>query len=346
MTGQGAHVLPVGPKNTTGSQGLAKEKNGAQSGPRSCFYSASEPRSPVSLIEGSYSTMKVLVIGSSGFIGQTLVSRLLAEGHEVEAWDRREGIARQGLTMRTVDLLGPTPLPRPEGPPWEATFHLAAHAVPGITWTRDLVMQNLTMTARVFDHLAEHSPGCRSIFTSSAFVYAPSREPKREDAPLGSIHPYALSKQLGEAWALSRRNDLRIFVVRPFNQIGPGMPQGLLVPDLLARIRSGEGPVRMLGRNDFRDFLDWRDAMDAYVALLSVDAPSGRIWNLCSGRSTPVSELVTEVLNALNLPLEVHFADPAQEVLVGDPTRLTIDTGWKPQRRLRDTVKAILEYGS
>ena len=286
--------------------------------------------------------MKVLVIGSSGFIGQALVAKLLAEGHEVEAWDRREGEARPGLTLRTVDLLGPAPLPRSEGKPWEAAFHLAAHAVPGITWTRDLVMQNLAMTARAFDHLAEHAPGCRAIFASSAFVYAPTRDPAREDAPLGSIHPYALSKQLGEAWALSHRNELRVFIVRPFNQVGPGMPQGLLVPDLLARIRAGEAPLKMRGRNDLRDFLDWRDAMDAYLALLTVDAPSGRIWNLCSGRATPVAELVREVLNALHLSTEVNFADPAQEALVGDPTRLMQDTGWSPRRSLRDTVAAIL----
>ena len=127
--------------------------------------------------------MKVLVIGSSGFIGQALVSRLLAEGHEVEAWDRRPGAPLPGQTLRTVDLLGTASLPMPEGRPWEAAFHLAAHAVPGITWTRERVLQNLTMTARVFDHLAEHAPGCRAIFASSAFVYAPTREPLREDAP-------------------------------------------------------------------------------------------------------------------------------------------------------------------
>ncbi|MBK8793331.1 MAG: NAD(P)-dependent oxidoreductase [Holophaga sp.] len=287
--------------------------------------------------------MKVLVIGSSGFIGQALVSRLLAEGHDVEAWDRREGDARPGLTMRTVDLLGPAPLPRPEGRPWEAAFHLAAHAVPGITWTRELVMQNLAMTARVFDHLAEHAPGCRAIFTSSAFVYGPTRELLREDAALSSIHPYALSKQLGEAWALSRRNDLLVFVVRPFNQIGPGMPPGLLLPDLLTRIRLGEAPILMRGRNDLRDFLDWRDAMDAYLTLLTVDAPSGRIWNLCSGRATSVLELAQEVLDVLRLPVAVSFTDPTHEALVGDPTRLMGDTGWKPRRSLRNTVEAILK---
>jgi nucleoside-diphosphate-sugar epimerase len=241
-----------------------------------------------------------------------------------------------------VDLLGPAPLPRPEGRPWEAAFHLAAHAVPGITWTQDRVLENLTMTARAFDHLAEHAPGCRAIFASSAFVYAPTREPVREDAPLGALHPYALSKQLGEAWALSHRNKVRVFIVRPFNQVGPGMPQGLLVPDLLARTRSGESPLQMRGRNDLRDFLDWRDAMDAYLALLTVDAPSGRIWNLCSGRATPVADLIREVLDALHLSMEVHFADPAQEALVGDPARLTADTAWHPRRSLQDTVAAIL----
>ena len=286
--------------------------------------------------------MKVLVVGSAGFIGRALVSRLLAEGHEVEAWDRRPCGTQPGPRERTVDLLGDSPLPTPEGRPWEAAFHLAAHSVPGITWTRDLVMQNLFMTARVFDHLATTARGCRAIFTSSAFVYAPSREPVKEDHALGSIHPYALSKQLGETWALSRRNDLRVFVVRPFNQIGPGMPPGLLVPDLLSQIQSCGSIIQMRGRNDIRDFLDWRDAMDAYLALLTVEAASGSVWNLCSGRATPVLDLIQEVLAAKGLSGTAHFADPAQDTLVGDPRQLMKDANWSPRRSLRETVEAIL----
>ena len=204
-------------------------------------------------------------------------------------------------------------------------------------------MENLAMTGRAFDHLAEHAPGCRAVFTSSAYVYAPSREPMCEDSPLGPRHFYALSKQLGEDWVVSHRDRLRVFVIRPFNQIGPGMPPGLLVPDLLARIRAGETPIQMRGRNDIRDFLDLRDAMDAYVALLTVDAPSGRIWNLCSGRATPVSGLIQGVLEALRLPVNIRFADPAQEALVGDPTLLMRETGWTPRRSLCDTIAAIIE---
>lgn len=289
--------------------------------------------------------MKVLVVGGSGFVGRALVSSLLGTGHEVEVWDRSPMAEGPGLRCRSVDLLGGQDLPLPEGRPWDAAFHLAAFSVPGMAWTHDLVMANLRMTARVFDHLAGVAEGCRAIFASSAFVYAPSAVPLRETDPLGATHPYALSKHLGETWALSLRDRLRVFIVRPFNQIGPGMPQGLLVPDLLDRIRSGETPIRMRGRDDLRDFLDWRDATDAYLRLLEVDAPSGSIWNLCSGRPTRVSQLIAALLEAHGLDRSVTFADPAVESLVGDPSRLQAATGWAPTRNLRASAEAIAAVG-
>lgn len=288
--------------------------------------------------------MKVLVVGGSGFVGRALTSRLLEAGHEVESWDRT---LRQdeipGLHCEAVDLLGDEPLPQPGGHPWDAAFHLAAYSVPGAAWTQNLVFANLRMTARVFDHLAATAPGSRAVFASSAFVYAPSDQPLKETDPLGSTHPYALSKQLGETWAMSHRKTLKVFIVRPFNQLGPGMAQGLLVPELMDRIHRGENPIRMLGRDDIRDFLDWRDAMDAYLRLLLVDAPSGSIWNLCSGRPTRVSELVRGLLKGRGLESPVLFANPAVETMVGDPTRLKADTGWAPRHALEDTVQAILQ---
>lgn len=285
--------------------------------------------------------MKVLVVGGSGFVGRALTARLLDAGHQVEIWDLRPPAEAPGLRCQAVDLLGDQALPLPAPAPWDAAFHLAAYSVPGMTWTRELIMANLRMTARVFDHLAATSPGCRAIFASSAFVYAPSDSPLGESDPLGSGHPYALSKRLSEEWALSLRNALRIFIVRPFNLLGPGMAPGLLVPDLLERIRSGEAPIRMRGRNDCRDFLDWRDAVEAYLRLLEVEAASGTIWNLCSGRPTTVSELVHELLRAHGLDHSVLFSEPTVETMVGDPSRLMRDTGWAPRFTLKATAEAI-----
>jgi len=285
--------------------------------------------------------MRVLVVGGSGFIGRALTTRLLQDGHQVEVWDLRPPTEAPGLCCRAVDLLGDQALPLPEPGPWDAAFHLAAYSVPGMAWTQDLVLANLRMTARVFDHLAATSPGCRAIFASSAFVYAPAGTPRDESAPLGSGHPYALSKRLSEVWALSLQHALNVLIVRPFNLIGPGMAPGLLVPDLLERIRNDESPVRMRGRDDRRDFLDWRDAIEAYLRLLEVDAASGTIWNLCSGRSTPVSELVHELMRAHGHEHPVLFSDPTVETMVGDPSRLMRATGWAPRFTLQESAEAI-----
>ena len=285
--------------------------------------------------------MKVLVVGGSGFVGRALTSRLMEAGHDIEVWDRAPQAEAPGLRSLAVNLLGPETLPAPEGRPWDAAFHLAAYSVPGMEWTQDLVMANLRMTARVFEHLSRFSPGCRAVFASSALVYGPSQGPLRETDPLGSTHPYALSKQLGEIWALSHRTRLQVCIVRPFNLLGPGMADGLLVPDLLARIRGGEGSILMRGRDDVRDFLDWRDAVEAYLRMLEVDAPTGTIWNLCSGRPTRVSRLVETLLRGHGRQVPVQFADPACEYMVGDPSRLMEATGWAPSRSLDETAAAI-----
>lgn len=285
--------------------------------------------------------MKVLVVGGSGFIGRALTSGLLAADHEVELWDRVVPEERPGLHCQALDLLTTESLPVPNSVPWDAAYHLAALSVPGMAWTQESILANVRMTARVFDHLALVAPGCRAIFASSAFVYLPSPESLRESDPLGSTHPYALSKQLGETWALSHRDQLQVYLVRPFNLLGPAMAPGLLVPDLLKRIRQGENPIVMTGRDDLRDFLDWRDAVEAYLRLLTVDAQSGAIWNLCSGRPTHVSELIHLLMQAQGLDHPVLFSDPNVERMVGDPSRLQKATGWAPKYTLEETARAI-----
>lgn len=291
--------------------------------------------------------MRVLVVGASGFIGRPLVDRLLIEGHTVDTWDRRGGPTAPGLRRSAVDLLADAPLPAPDGAPWDVAFHLAAHSLPGIAWRRSLVLDNLIMTARVVDHLSVCAAGCVAVVASSGQVYAASDKPLSEESPLGSIHPYGLSKQLCEDWALSARQRLRVQIVRAFSQIGPGMPDGLLIPDVLQRVVGGnDGPLMMRGRDDWKDFLDWRDAIDAYMLLMRSDAESGTIWNLCSGQRTRVSSLIRSILVELNVEREIHFADPNVETLVGDASKLMRATGWAPQRRLQETVHAICAHQS
>lgn len=206
------------------------------------------------------------------------------------------------------------------------------------------VIENLSMTARVIDHLRDVSPGCRTVLVSSAHVYAPSERPHREDDPLRPRGDYGLSKLLCEDWGRARTSEeLPIAIVRPFNQVGPGMPKGLLVPDLLARLREGRPVLEMRGRDATRDFLDVRDGARALVALIESDWLPGATFNLCSGRPLRVSEWIAAVLAHLGETREVRFADPAPDTLVGDPSRLRAATGWRPEHTIEQTVAYLLE---
>lgn len=289
--------------------------------------------------------MHVLIVGSAGFIGRNLAARLLADGQRVEGWSRR-GTGPAGMTARAVDLAASPSLPEPPPGGWDAAFHLAAHSRPNLPWNRELVLENVALCARVFEHLAQSSPGCRAILASSGQVYAPAREPHGEDDPLGPRGLYGLSKQLSEACALYHVRQLEVVFVRSFNVIGPGMASGLLVPDLLQRLRAGEDPLRMQGRDALRDFLDVRDAVAAYAGLLAAPLASGTVLNLCSGRATRVSALIEAICSAQGLERAVLFPDDAEDVLLGRPERLRSATGFEARHDLASIAASIAGAGT
>lgn len=273
------------------------------------------------------------------------MSRLLADGHALEAWSRSASPAPVGAGERyehhAIDALDPASFDARRGH-WDAAFQLAGYSVPGDGFTQREILDNLRMTAHVLDHLARVQPGLRVVVMSSAQVYAPGPGRRREDEPLAPHSAYGLSKHLCEVWSRARARELDIIVVRAFNQIGPGMPPGLVVPDLLAALRRGTGPVQMRGADSTRDFLDVRDGVEALARLAELDAPSGSVFNLCRGEGLRISELAFGLMRRLDVRREVRFAPGSPPPLVGDPDKLARAIGWSPRYALEDSLREIV----
>jgi GDP-4-dehydro-6-deoxy-D-mannose reductase len=288
--------------------------------------------------------LRFLIIGVSGFVGGHLARRLAEAGHMVEGWGRRL-LPPPGLdAYASVDLLGPGLLPEPAAP-WDGAVVLSGHSVPGHAWTEEMVFENLRMTAAALGHLARTSPGLRTLVASSAHVYAPAEHPVAEDEPLRPQGLYGLSKRLCEEWARNRGGALDLQIVRLFNQVGPGMPEGLLATDLMARLRSGEDPLVMKGSDTVRDFTDVRDGADALARLLTAELPEGGTWNLCSGRPTPVRDLARAAMEAVGAERGLRFLGDRPDTLVGDPSRLKAATGWEPRIPLARSLRDLAEAG-
>ena len=77
--------------------------------------------------------MRILITGATGFVGQAVTARLLAQGHEVFALSRNPEAARARLPGPVVILplpnAGPGPHNLPENP--DAVIHLAGASIAG-----------------------------------------------------------------------------------------------------------------------------------------------------------------------------------------------------------------------
>jgi GDP-4-dehydro-6-deoxy-D-mannose reductase len=302
--------------------------------------------------------VRVLVTGASGFVGRHLVEALRRENADVVAC----GGPNDGNEYVTIDLRDADSLrsavnaARPD-----VVFHLAAQsfvpaAVESPSSTYDV---NVLGTAR----LAEAVRACpgnvspRLVFASSAEVYGPREAhdyPLREVLERRPVNPYGASKAGGEELLLADAHSLGLDVViaRGFNQIGPGQNERFVVPSFatqLARIAGGAEPQMYVGNlGAARDFVDVRDAVEAYLTLAR-RGEGAQIYNVCSGRAVTIRDVLRELMSIARVAVEVR-EDPARVragetmLSVGDPAKIRAATGWLAHVPLKQSLEDIYRY--
>lgn len=193
-------------------------------------------------------------------------------------------------------------------PDW--VFHLAGRFRGS---DADIYQANLMGTLNIIESMKERCPGAVLVGTGSAAEYGQVREdemPLAEDRACAPFTAYGISKLASTTAILNASSSgLAASVVRPFNMVGPGMPESLLGGALLARMKkalaSPGQPTVETGRTDTsRDFVAVEDAADAYVRIARARS-SGEVFHICSGKATPVQD-VLDILAAL-APRPIEF---------------------------------------
>lgn len=300
--------------------------------------------------------MRALVTGASGFVGQHLVERLTAEGHEVVAaagpHDADAGIP---IDLTDIDTLRAAfDISQPD-----VVFHLAAQAfVPrAIEAPQETYETNVMGTANLLQAMREFTQrehNARLVFVSSAEVYGSQPQsvmPLTESCAPNPVNPYAASKAAGEALVLGEARSFGVdaIITRAFNHIGPGQNERFAVPSFatqLAAIANGSEPVMHVGNLEAkRDFLDVRDVVAAYAALAE-RGEGAEIYNVCSGTAASMREILAELIRIAHVAVEVR-EDPSRmrpadvPLIYGDNTKLREHTGWAPQIPLRRTLQDV-----
>jgi GDP-4-dehydro-6-deoxy-D-mannose reductase len=308
----------------------------------------------------------VLVTGAAGFAGSHLLDLLVRDGRPIVGWSRPEGDdphtarndATGGVSWRAVELLDQNAVQRALADIRPSlVYHLAGAAHQGSSWQEsDTVLAlNVRATHHLLDGLRQSAPDARVLVTGSAAVYRPAPVPLEEDAPLAPTSPYGLSKLGQELLALRAAHDdkLEVIVTRSFNHIGPGQSAAYFASSFalqLARIEAGlEDPIISVGNLESqRDLTDVRDTVRAYRLLMAHGRP-GRTYNVCTGRAYAIKDVLAELRRQATREIEVRVDEarlrPAdQALLVGNPARLTSDTGWRPEIPLSQTLADLLAW--
>lgn len=169
--------------------------------------------------------MKVLVTGSSGFIGSTLVTSLLAQGHEVYGIDLREPPMEDHRRIwQQVDIMD-VPRLRESFEEFQPTHcvHLAACKDPRLRKPRNAFAINVQGTENVVNACKASDSVELAVFASTILVCYVGYTPKN-DTDYCPTTPYGKTKAMNEELLQRSVNekDLRWCIVRPTSIWGPG----------------------------------------------------------------------------------------------------------------------------
>jgi len=286
--------------------------------------------------------MRVLVTGASGFIGRSVVDRLLADG-----WSTRvlthTAPSRDDVESVRGDLREPASLgPALEGV--DAVVHLAAAARVRESFEEPLRYYDVNVGGTV--NLLGALPGpVRVVFVSTGMVYgAPLAQPITEDFPRAPSNPYAASKAAAEdliGWT-ARSGLIGATSLRVFNVAGGVDRDGTRVITRAVDAAAGGQPLTVFGDGSaVRDFVHVDDVAAAAVLALGSSEPGRHdVFNV-GATAASVRDVVEAVERVTERPVPlVHAPAHPGEVreLRADTRRLRKVLGWEPTRSALDDL--------
>ncbi|WP_019816445.1 NAD-dependent epimerase/dehydratase family protein [Saccharomonospora saliphila] len=307
--------------------------------------------------------MRALVTGGAGFIGSTLVDRLLTEGHEVHVVDTfRRGTranlagaeATGRLHVHQVDITAPELRDVLAAAEPEVVFHLAAQIDVRASVTDPLTdaRENVLGTVNLAE--AARAGGVRKIVfaSSGGSIYGePDRLPVTERDPLDPKSPYAASKISGETYLTTYRrlHGVDCTTLAMANVYGPRQDPGGeagVVAIFAAALLAGR-PTTVFGDGgNTRDYVYVADAVSAFVAAAG-EHGGGQRFNIGTGVQTSDRELhrlVAVAAGTEDAPghAPARLGDLRASAL--DATAARQELGWKPEVDLAEGVRRTVEH--
>jgi len=300
-------------------------------------------------------TKKVLITGVNGFIGSALLRYIKENNRKIDVC----GISRK--STRKQKNIFPCLLTSP-GRVYkilsEVRPHYIFHLAGGRINDRDKLYESNFLTTKILFESIDKIKGYRPrVIIPGTAAECGEVDPKvkwiKESVVSNPVSWYGFVKYMQTSLGMMyAQNGFNVVIARMFNISGYGTPSTLAIGKFSEEIslieRKAKSAVVCSGNLDGkRDFLDIDDACSALWALARY-GESGEIYNVCSGRSYTMSDLLqrlilkSKVKNIVSKENKSSFHKSFD--VIGSNAKIKKATNWKPKISIQKSLENTLNY--
>jgi UDP-glucose 4-epimerase len=270
--------------------------------------------------------LKILIIGSEGFIGHNCVTYFQQNGWDVYGCDLVD-YPRATYNYTKLSRLQPSFDEIFSKTKFDACINTAGNGSVPVSIEHPLTDfdANCADVIKILDLIRLKNKDCKYIHLSSAAVYGnPQTLPIKESDELHPISPYGFHKQISELlckeyYALYQ---IGIAIVRPFSIYGPGLRKQLFW-DLYQKCKLKPTELVLWGTgNESRDFIYIADLVKTLNLILDRSPMAGQVYNLANGTETTIKQAAQVFLDSYDSSITLKFNG---EQRIGDPINWRAD---------------------
>jgi UDP-glucose 4-epimerase len=306
--------------------------------------------------------MRILITGCAGFIGSSMVDRLLAQGHRVTGVDNfstgqrrflEDALKNPAFKLVEGDLLD-IPFLTKAIAGGDMVFHFAGNADIrfGAEHPRKDLEQNTIATYNVLEAMRANSIK-RIAFSSTGPVYGEVAViPTPEDAPFPvQTSLYGASKLAGEGLiaAYCESFGFQSWIFRFVSILGERYTHGHVF-DFCKQLKANPTQLRVLGNGKQRkSYLYIQDCLDAMQVAVEKATGKVNVFNLGVDGYCELNDSIGWISQTLGVQPRLEFAG-GDRGWVGDIPFIFLDTkkirslGWKPKYSISEGVVKTVEF--
>ena len=306
---------------------------------------------------------RILLTGTTGFIGKELLPKLLEKGYEVHTieryvtgrytLDQKDSIIKHYASLTDYNKV--RAIIKEVQP--NAVIHLAAISAVSFSYDNYIEVSEVNYLGSV--NLAE---ACRQeannfkqfIFAGTSEEYGLSilskDEKLTEESPLIPNSPYAVAKVAFDYYLnyMGLAYDFPYTILRPFNTYGRKDNKHFFIERTITQMLSQDKVY--LGDSDaVRDWIYVDDHVNAYMKALGNEKAIKQTFNMCSGKGYTTKETAELIAKLTSFKGEILWNQTPKrpldaKVLIGDNSKTRKLLGYEPKYSLEEGLKKIIDY--